>query len=447
MATGAMGAGRLSDYRPVGPFTSNSSGLVATAPAICEHSWSEVSLHVVLAAFDTAARRRARDEAARLRAALTGQDGITGGNSKSLVPLFDHCTDAEGRVVLVTGRIEGTLADELAKAGPRPVSLVRAAVDAAAAGLDTLHRAGLVHCGVTPEALLRGKDGRIILGCPPLPVLVEFATATTDGTGHEPPEVLSGGDWTPQADVYALASTLWTLLAGRPPAGGSREQRLTRLLGDDPPRLRRTDVPESIQAVLRAGLSPDPADRLQRATKLAALLTEAPVTDREGADRPEPVDREQLPTLPPRPPTESAGSSLRPLGAQYLLEAQIGSGSSGTVWRILRRCDGSVLAAKLLRPDLAGDHTVRARLVTEQATLLRLSHPHLVPVHDLVAEGNHLAIVMDLVDGEDLRSLLTRRAVGRATGMRLLAEVAAARGAVQQAGVFHRDVKPENVLV
>ncbi|MGH3914362.1 MAG: hypothetical protein ACRDTC_13300, partial [Pseudonocardiaceae bacterium] len=234
VATRGPGIGRWENYRPVGPLTADPSGLVATAPAIYEPDWTEVSLHIVLAPLDAAARRRLRGEAADLTAALAGLN--TGLNNSAVVPLFDHCTDSRGRLVLVTGRIAGTLAGELAATGPLAPDVVLDAAGSAAGGLEVLHQAGLVHRGVSPAALVRRPDGQITLGCPPLPVLVEFAAATTDGTGHEPAEVLSGGDWTAGAEVYALASTLWTLLAGRPPAGGSRDERLARLLGGDPPR-------------------------------------------------------------------------------------------------------------------------------------------------------------------------------------------------------------------
>ena len=76
-----------------------------------------------------------------------------------------------------------------------------------------------------------------------------------------------------------------------------------------------------------------------------------------------------------------------------------------------------------------------------------LRHPHLVRVFDLVAEGDALGIVMELVDGEDLRRVSTKAALSPAELATLLAQTASALAAVHAAGLVHRDIKPENVLV
>ncbi|HEX6075220.1 MAG TPA: NPCBM/NEW2 domain-containing protein [Micromonosporaceae bacterium] len=124
----------------------------------------------------------------------------------------------------------------------------------------------------------------------------------------------------------------------------------------------------------------------------------------------------------------------------------IGQGSFGTVFRA-DSPDGPV-AVKLLRPDLAGNPDVVHRFLRERSVLLRLTHPGIVRVRDLVAEGDVLALVMDLVPGPDLRAHLhSRGGIPAVEAARLVADVAAALSYAHGQGVVHRDIKPENVLL
>src|ERR687887_2764263 len=113
------------------------------------------------------------------------------------------------------------------------------------------------------------------------------------------------------------------------------------------------------------------------------------------------------------------------IGSRYVARAVIGHGSFGTVFRA-DGPDGTV-AVKLLRPDLAGNPEVVDRFLRERSVLHRLTHPGVVPVRDLVAEAGVLALVMELVDGPDLRSVLSDRgALPPVDAARLVSEVAAA---------------------
>jgi serine/threonine protein kinase len=137
----------------------------------------------------------------------------------------------------------------------------------------------------------------------------------------------------------------------------------------------------------------------------------------------------------------------RPLGSSYMLEDVIGRGAMGQVWRGRDR-DGHQLAFKLLRPELTEDPKVVERFVQERSILTSIRHPNVVSIRDLVVEGETLAIVMDLVEGGDLREMLSGpRTLPPARVAELGAGIAAGLGAVHAAGVIHRDVKPENVLV
>ncbi len=137
----------------------------------------------------------------------------------------------------------------------------------------------------------------------------------------------------------------------------------------------------------------------------------------------------------------------RRLGSSYVLETVLGRGASGEVWAG-RDTDGHRWAFKLLHPEMARDSSVVRRFMQERELLTSIQDPHVVGVHDLVAESGTLGIVMELVEGSDLRSVLReRRTLPPALAARWGAQVATGLAAAHTYGAVHRDVKPENVLL
>lgn len=141
-------------------------------------------------------------------------------------------------------------------------------------------------------------------------------------------------------------------------------------------------------------------------------------------------------------------TDLHRLGSRYILHEVIGRGAMGEVWRASVEDDGSPVAVKVLRSDLSGDPLMVGRFLQERSVLTDLDHPHLVRVRDLVVEGDTIGIVMDLVEGHDLRAeLRRRRSIVAAEACRLMAGVCSAVAFAHDRGVIHRDVKPENILL
>lgn len=140
--------------------------------------------------------------------------------------------------------------------------------------------------------------------------------------------------------------------------------------------------------------------------------------------------------------------SQRALGSRYELLDRLGAGAMGEVWRTRDRVTDELVAAKLLRSDLTQDPEIVGRFIQERSILLGLDHPSIVRIRDLVVEGDDLAIVMDLVNGDDLKGQLRRAGtLSPRDAVSAVTAVLDAIGAAHSQGCLHRDVKPDNVLV
>jgi serine/threonine-protein kinase len=138
----------------------------------------------------------------------------------------------------------------------------------------------------------------------------------------------------------------------------------------------------------------------------------------------------------------------QPIGSRYELETQLGRGAFGSVWRGRVRDSGEAVAIKVLLEELANDADVVTRFLRERNAMVAMRHRSLVSVRDLVVEGDLLALVMQLVEGPDLRAYLRGRGTLDATESALLvADVAEALAVAHAAKIIHRDVKPANVLL
>ncbi|MCM3886809.1 serine/threonine-protein kinase, partial [Frankia sp. R82] len=135
------------------------------------------------------------------------------------------------------------------------------------------------------------------------------------------------------------------------------------------------------------------------------------------------------------------------LGSSYTLESLVGRGGMGEVWRGHDQ-DGRVLAFKVLLPELATDQKMVARFIREQSVLRRIRSPFVVNVWDLVAEHDRLAIVMDFIEGPDLRQYLrSRGTLSPAEAVALTVDILTGLGVAHALGIVHRDLKPANVLL
>ena len=132
----------------------------------------------------------------------------------------------------------------------------------------------------------------------------------------------------------------------------------------------------------------------------------------------------------------------------YRLEALIGRGGMGEVYRAVDTSRDRVVALRRLSPHLAGDLEFQARFRRESRLAARLREPHIIPIHDFGEIDGQLFIDMRLVEGIDLAGLLAAQGfLPAARAVPIVAQVASALDAAHAERLVHRDVKPSNVLI
>jgi serine/threonine protein kinase len=132
----------------------------------------------------------------------------------------------------------------------------------------------------------------------------------------------------------------------------------------------------------------------------------------------------------------------------YRLQAPLGEGGMGIVFRAVREPDGLVVALKVLRPELNHDEVFRHRFVHEARAAGEVQHRHLVPIVDAGEADGRSYLAVAFVEGRTLEAQLTRDGPLPIDALvRLVRHVGSGLDALHASGIVHRDVKPSNVLI
>lgn len=153
--------------------------------------------------------------------------------------------------------------------------------------------------------------------------------------------------------------------------------------------------------------------------------------------------REQgTPTPPPLSPDQ-----LAPHFPQLEIVECLGRGGMGVVYKARQKALGRWVALKLLAPERVHDSRFAERFRREAQALAALNHPNIVTIHDFGEAGGFYFLLMEYVDGVNLRDLLRSRKLSPSEALAIVPPLCDALQYAHEQGIVHRDIKPENLLL
>lgn len=137
------------------------------------------------------------------------------------------------------------------------------------------------------------------------------------------------------------------------------------------------------------------------------------------------------------------------LAEKYRIDAKIGAGGMGTVYRATRLLIGDSVAVKILHSEQVSDPNAAERFRREAQAAARLKHANAVAIYDFgVSEDGRIYLVMELVEGRSLRSILDADGpLNLPEAVEIMRQICAALDEAHRQGIVHRDIKPDNIVV
>ncbi len=367
---------------------------------------------------------------------------------------------------------------------------------------------GLVHRDVSPSNILISKNGvtKLIDFGVAKTAARELLTRAGTVRGKVPymsPEQLQGLEVDQRSDVYSLGLVLYELLTGARARDGQTADEVfdaarTRRLA--PLEALRPDATRAIRQVVTRALEPERERRQQSASELALALERAradltdahsvrlgdlisalgavapavkPTESNDGAC-PSETDleafsrgalagpeaarvrahldgcdacRQVVSALSPEPSSNSlTTAAVGERIGRYVVEGRLGSGAMGLVLKARDPQLNRPVALKVLLPQ-GNSAERRTRLLRESQAAAQIRHPNVVSIYDVGEHGDELFIALELVEGPTLRAWLNAEPRPLARVIAVLREIGLGLEAIHAAGLVHRDIKPDNVLV
>src|SRR4249920_1505973 len=144
-----------------------------------------------------------------------------------------------------------------------------------------------------------------------------------------------------------------------------------------------------------------------------------------------------------RPKLLTPGTRLGP----YEILSPIGTGGMGEVYKARDTRLDRTVAVKVLPEQIAQREDLRARFEREARAVASLNHPHICVLHDIGSQDGAGYMVMEYMEGETLAARIAKGAVPLNQALALASQIADALDRAHRAGVTHRDVKPQNIML
>jgi len=261
------------------------------------------------------------------------------------------------------------------------------------------------------------------------------------GTPHfASPEQLEERELDVRSDIYSLGVTLWYMLAGQPPFGGSMALVMSQHLSKPPPFEKVKTLPPPVTALLKKMLEKDPAQRFQTPTELRRAIEEvlgklaqSPVEVKAAAEAAEdgldtPIEQEEFATLldvAAKRPGETRFEAGVTIAGRYRIVEALGETNAGRVFRADDTAQNRSVRLLVLHQEVLNDSAVCTALEREVERLTQVSHPNLLGIFNFETIENASFLAMEWTDGFSVLELLrARRELGADEAIKLLKQAA-----------------------